>query len=82
MATYCIACNTTPAYISYFGNCECSNPTCRFYSRDLYPPPEPVAVVDTDPTPPPKDQNMVDEEEDIGYSSLYSWSTRRDDLDD
>lgn len=82
MATHCIACNTTPAYISYFGNCECSNPACKFYSRDLYPPPDPIVVAKTDPHPPPKDQNLVDEEEDIGYSSLYSWSVRRDDSDD
>lgn len=81
MATYCISCNTTPAYISYFGNCECSNPTCKFYSRDLYPPPNPIVVADTDPPPPPKDHNMVEEEEEIGYSGLYQWITKHDDGD-
>jgi len=81
MATYCISCNTTPAYISYFGNCECSNPTCKFYSRDLYPPPNPIAIAATDPPQPPRDQNMVEEEEEIGYSGLYQWITKHDDGD-
>lgn len=81
MATYCISCNTTPAYISYFGKCECSNPDCKFYSRDLYPPADlsPVANPDTKITAP--DQNSL-EDEDIETSSVYRWITHHNDFGD
>lgn len=81
MATHCIKCNTTPAYISYFGNCECSNPTCEFYSRDLYPPPASVSSVNSDPQPPRTDQNETGEEE-VEHSPVYLWATHHHDFGD
>jgi hypothetical protein len=68
MSTHCIACGTTPAYISYLGNCECSNPQCKFYSSDLYPPVE--------------KSNLPEEVEKTEYSSVYLWSTRHNDFGD
>ena len=81
MATNCIKCNTTPAYISYFGNCECSNPTCEFYSRDLYPPPASVSSVNSDPQPPRTDQNETGEKE-VEHSPVYLWATHHHDFGD
>jgi hypothetical protein len=81
MATYCTKCNTTPAYISYLGNCECSNPTCEFYSRDLYPPSVISSVAATDPPPPRLDQNEAGEEE-IEHSPVYLWATHHHDFGD
>lgn len=36
MATKCTVCGTSPAYISFWGSCECSSPTCEKYSEALY----------------------------------------------
>ncbi len=81
MATYCISCNTTPAYISYFGKCECSNPDCKFYSRDLYPPADlsPVVSADKETTSAVK---KTLEDEDIETSSMYNWITHHNDFGD
>lgn len=74
----CIECGTSPAYISFLGKCECSNQHCKFYSRDLYPPPVNVATTPTIPAPPSNSSN--DEEPEL--SPMYLWATHHHDFGD
>lgn len=42
----CIVCGSSPCYISFLGNVECSNIECKYYSKDLYgKQPEPESSV-------------------------------------
>lgn len=70
----CIECGTSPVYISFLGKCECSNPQCKLYSKELYPP----AEANTIPPPPPNHEE-VDEEP---RSPLYIWATHHHDFGD
>lgn len=70
MATYCIECKTTPAYISYLGNCECSNPVCRLYSSSLYP-----QKTETEQSEPTDDLEN-------NTTNIYLWSTHHHDFGD
>ncbi len=77
----CIECGTTPAYISFMGKCECSNTNCKFYSRDLYPPPVVNSSRPTDPAPPNQDYNKMEDEE-TEMSPMYIWATHHHDFGD
>lgn len=79
MATYCIACKTTPAYISYLGNCECSNPECKFYSPELYPPKTETENSDSDDLE--NEVTAKTNSNSVG-NTIYFWSTRHDDFGD
>lgn len=70
----CIECGNSPAYISFFGKCECSNPLCNLYSKDLYPLSEAVTI----PPPEPTYEDDVDE----SRSPLYIWATHHHDFGD
>lgn len=41
MTDKCPKCGTSPCYISFLGNAECSNRACSNYSKELFPPPAP-----------------------------------------
>ncbi len=69
--TRCIACNTSPCYISFFGKVECSNEKCEHYSISLYPPAEPVVVA----------SNEEDDADRPGVP-VYGWSNYHSDCGD
>ncbi len=72
MSTHCIACGTTPAYISYLGNCECSNPQCKYYSSDLYPGSDSSTEC----------SDLENETTKNKYNNLYYWATHHNDFGD
>ena len=83
MTTQCIACEATPAYIPFFGDCECSNSKCRFYSPLLFPDVKGEAQAEMSVPMPVK--NAV--EASLASTSdeqkpQYFWSTRHNDFGD
>lgn len=71
MTTKCTACGATPAYIPFFGDCECSSSSCKFFSKTLFP--DLTAKVAEQP-------KEIDSDED--QKPQYLWSNRHNDFGD
>lgn len=79
MTEKCIACGTSPCYISFLGNVECSNEKCKYYSADLYPPPPAPLPV---PASKAEDEKDGDEPKKKQLDMKYMWVNHHHDFGD